>query len=87
MKERCRVCGKKVKVQIQKNTGYCSAQHQEIGELLARYRELQDFEPLTLEADKAISREWGQTWRAYIKACKKAGIQPESSENPRLGDW
>ena len=23
-KERCRVCGKKIKVQIQKNTGYCS---------------------------------------------------------------
>lgn len=24
-KERCRVCGKRVRVQIQKNTGYCSA--------------------------------------------------------------
>ena len=27
--ERCHVCGKKVKVQIQKNTGYCSAKCEE----------------------------------------------------------
>lgn len=30
-KERCRTCGKKVRVQIQKNTGYCSTKCQEIG--------------------------------------------------------
>lgn len=85
--EPCRICGKEVKVQIQKNTGYCSAKHQEIGDLLARFRELQNAEGLTAEDDKIISREWGKAWRAYIKACKRAGIEPESSENPRLGDW
>lgn len=32
MSERCRVCGEKVVMQIMKNTGYCCAQHQEMGE-------------------------------------------------------
>jgi len=31
-KERCRLCGKKVRVQIQKNTGYCSQKHQEMAD-------------------------------------------------------
>lgn len=77
------MCGKKVKVQIQKNTGYCSAKHQEIGELLARYHELQSLEGLTVDWETAIAREQGQVWRAYLKACKKAGVEPESSEKPR----
>lgn len=94
-KERCRTCGKKVKVQIQKNTGYCSAQHQEEGDvhrvgrdlLLARYRELQNSEAATIEGDKILSREWGKAWRAYVKACKKAGVTPESPDSPDLGRW
>lgn len=86
-KERCRVCGKKVKVQIQKNTGYCSAQHQEVDDLLTRYRELQDYEPVTRAGESAIAREQGEVWRAYVKACGKAGIEPASSESPRLGEW
>ena len=31
-KERCRVCGKKVRVQIQKNTGYCTPTCKELQE-------------------------------------------------------
>ena len=86
-KERCRVCGKKVKVQIQKNTGYCSAQHQEVGVLLERYRELQNTEGLTAWDESRIAVDQGVVWRAYLEACEKAGVEPASSENPRLGEW
>lgn len=52
---------------------------------LNQYREIQRSEGLTLEAEDDLARAQGRAWRRYVKACKIAGITPESMDSPDLG--
>jgi hypothetical protein len=52
---------------------------------LAECRRLQNCEGATWESELRIAKAQGEAWRAYMRLCVVEGIEPVSSESPRLG--